>query len=66
MAQPGKPAPESPAAPFAPEVLDALIGDARTPPPPYRPSASPPVRPSVRPSSITSRRNAYLNATSRR
>ena len=34
MARPRKPAKESPAAPaarFAPEVLDALIGDARTP-----------------------------------
>jgi transposase-like protein len=30
MARPRKPATESPAAPFAPEALDALIGDART------------------------------------
>jgi hypothetical protein len=30
MARPRKAAPESPAAPFAPEALDALIGDART------------------------------------
>jgi len=30
MARPRKPAPESPAAPFAPEALDARIGNART------------------------------------